>query len=261
MSFPFPGMNPYLEQPDVWHDFHYSIVLAIRSTLTPLIRPAYLAKIDENVYVHELSAEERVLLGRPDVAVLARHDSGEKGAQIVINPAPTQGHLQPATDVLREPFIEIRDARSRELITAIEVLSPTNKGIGPDRDQYLAKRKRIIASAVHMVEIDLLRGGPRMPVDDLPQCDYAVMVSRSFQRPRVDLWPIRLRERLPEIPIPLRHGDVEASIDLQAHIEQVYEAAGYEDYVYSGTPQPLLHPEDAAWAAAQIAALSRENVT
>lgn len=250
MPHPFPGMNPYLEQEDVWHDFHGRLVTRIAESLTRIVRPKYIAKIDENVYIHELSAEQRFLLGRPDVGVLAnqRSEGGTATAAWGRITAPLHGHVTPATDIQREPFLEIRDRETRELVTVIELLSPSNKTVGPDRDQYLAKRKKILSSNVHLVEIDLLRGGPRMPIGDLPQCDYYVMVSRSSERPRVELWPIRLRERLPEIPVPLRNDDPDATVDLQPLVEAVYDAAGYEDYIYRGTPQPPLHPEDAAWA-------------
>ncbi len=84
-------------------------------------------------------------------------------------------------------------------MTVIELLSPTNKYAGPDREQYLVKRRELLASPVHFVEIDLLRGGPRMPMQDLPECDYCVLVSRVETRLDAGLWPIRLRE-----PIRLR---------------------------------------------------------
>jgi len=251
MSSPFPGMNPFLEQEDVWHDFHQSFITALRDALTVQIRPKYIAKIDENVYIHELSAEQRFLLGRPDVGVLANERTEGSAATAALQrgiSAPVHGHVLPATDVEREPFLEIRDRETRKLVTVIELLSPSNKWSGPDRDQYLAKRKRILASNVHLVEVDLLRGGPRMPIGDLPQCDYYVMVSRCEERPRVELWPLRLRERLPEIPIPLWNGDPDATIDLQPVLNTVYDAAGYADYIYRGTPQPPLHPDDEAWA-------------
>lgn len=251
MPSPFPGMNPYLEQVDVWHDFHQSFATHIRDAIAPQIRPKYLAKIDENVYIHELSAEERHLLGRPDVAVLSNQPGGTATA-VADRTAPVYGHLLPLADELQESFIEIRDRESRELITVIEVLSPTNKVRGPDRDQYIAKRRCILASPAHLVEIDLLRGHERMPVKDMPPCDYAVMVSRYQERPRVGLWPINLRDRLPEIPIPLRYGDPDATLDLQPVLANLYDAAGYEDYIYRGKPQPPLSAEDAAWAEGLI---------
>ncbi|MEX2170132.1 MAG: DUF4058 family protein [Pirellulales bacterium] len=251
MPSPFPGMNPYLEQVDVWHDFHQSFVAHIRDAIAPQIRPKYLAKIDENVYIHELSAEERHLLGRPDVAVLSNQPGGTTTA-VAERAAPAYGHLLPLADELQESFIEIRDQESRELITVIELRSPTNKVRGPDRDQYIAKRRCILASPAHLVEIDLLRGHERMPVRDMPPCDYVVMVSRYQERPRVGLWPINLRDRLPEIPIPLRYDDPDATLDLQPVLANLYDAAGYEDYIYRGKPQPPLRGEDAVWAEGMI---------
>jgi hypothetical protein len=246
-AIPISWNEPVSEQVDAWHDFHQGFVTAVRNAITPQILPRYVAKIDENVYIHELSAEERHLLDRPDVAVLANEPRGAATA-VAGRASPMYGHLLPTTDVIHVPYIEIRDRQSRELITVIELLSPTNKERGPDRDQYIAKRRCILASPAHLVEIDLLRGYERMPVKDLPPCDYVVMVSRYQERPRVELWPMKLRERLPEIPIPLRFGDTDAALDLQPVIDSVYDSAGYAYYIYQGTPSPPLHPDDAAWA-------------
>jgi hypothetical protein len=257
MPSPFSGMNPYLEQASVWHDFHMRFIARIANELTPMIRPKYHAKIDHNIYIHELSAEERYLLGRPDVAVLSTSRPAGVATTAMHREAPVYGHVQPATDILREPFIEIRDNESRELVAAIEVLSPANKSIGADREQYIAKRRKLLSGSTHLVEIDLLRGGPRMPIEKLPQCDYVVMVGRSDEHPRVGLWPVRLKERLPEIPIPLRIGDPDVLLDLQPVVHSIYDAAGYEDYIYSGRPSPPLHPEDAKWAEEIIAAQVR----
>lgn len=194
MPSPFPGMNPYLEQPGVWHDFHQAFIAVIRNALTRQIRPNYIAMIDDHIYIHELSREERRFLGKPDVSV--RHFQGSTAtaetAHAIV--APAFGHITPAVDVLHESFVEIRDRETREVITVIELLSPTNKAPGSDREQYIGKRKVILASNTHLVEIDLLRGGVRMPIDDLPPCDYVIMVSRNIERPRVDLWPIMLRD-------------------------------------------------------------------
>jgi hypothetical protein len=133
-------MNPYLEQTGLWHDFHQRFLTRIADELTPRIRPKYHAKINQNVYIHELSAEQRYSLGRPDVTVLSSPRSVSVHATASYREAPMYGVVQPATDILREPFIEIRDNKSRELVTAIELLSQTNKSIGADREQYIAKR-------------------------------------------------------------------------------------------------------------------------
>lgn len=246
MPSPFPGMNPYLEQDEVWHDFHERFMPAVSEVLVPLVRPSYIVKLDEHLYIHELSAEERRFGGRGDIT-LAR--SGLPGASLP-GPAstpPSHGRVPVAVDVESQSFIEIRDRRNRELVTVIELLSPYKRH-GPDRELYLAKRHQLLASPVHLVEIDLLRGGPRLPIEELAECDYYVLVSRAEERPRAGIWPVRLRERLPAVPVPLRAPDGDVHFDLQEVIHRIHDAAGYQDYIYTGTPQPPLSPADVVWA-------------
>jgi hypothetical protein len=153
-----------------------------------------------------------------------------------------------AQDVRRVPFLEVRDRLGRELITVLELLSPANKRGGADREQYMAKREQLLSSAVHFLEIDLLRGGRRMPLENRRACDYSVLVSRAEDRPRAGFWPIRLRQRLPIVPVPLQSKDPDARIDLQEVFHDVYDAAGYDDFIYAGRPNPQLSAKDATWA-------------
>jgi hypothetical protein len=240
-------MNPYLERESVWHDFHENFLPVAREILSAQVLPRYFVKIDEHMYVHELGQEERRLAGRGDlwVAPLAP-DRGSGGSPALLE-APGEVEV-PQIDVEGQSFLEIRDRESRQLITVIELLSPSNKYSGPDREQYLAKTRQLLQSNVHFVEIDLLRGGPRMPWLGLPACDYCVVVSRAERRPRAGAWPLRLRDRLPVIPVPLRQGEADARLDLQEVLNRVYDAAGYQYYVYDDQPVPALTPEDAAWA-------------
>ena len=140
------------------------------------------------------------------------------------------------------------------------MLSPSNKNPGPDREQYLSKRRRLLAASVHLVELDLLRGGPRLPIDDLPECDYYVLVSRMEERPHVGLWPIGIRDPLPKMPIPLRDPDPDAHVDLKAVLDRVYDAAGYFAYLYEGTPQPPLDPAGSGRCGMTRRILSRRRV-
>jgi hypothetical protein len=160
----------------------------------------------------------------------------------------------PVRDVEELAFLEIRDRRSRELVTIVEVLSPSNTRPGSTRDQYLAKRQELLDSRANLVEIDLLRGGKPMPLDERPDraFAYSALVSRAPDRPRAGFWPISLRERLPIIPIPLRAPDADAELDLQEVLNHVYDTSGYEDYIYSGSPDPLLEVADQAWAESLI---------
>jgi len=147
MPSPFPGMNPYLEQDDIWHDFHERSIPHISEVIVPQVRPGYIVKLDEHVYIHERSAAEREFLGRADVSV-ARGDvplPSRQGTQVL--EAPVHGQIPVAVDVERLSFVEIRDRRDRQLVTVVELLSPSNKRQGPDREQYLAKRRQLLASA------------------------------------------------------------------------------------------------------------------
>lgn len=151
-------------------------------------------------------------------------------------------------DVERRASLEIRDRRSRRVVTVIELLSPTNKAPGINRDEYLNKRSVIFVGHTHLVEIDLRRGGERPQPPTLPRCDYYAPVSRIEDRPTLGVWPVGLRERLPVIPIPLTAPDADVALDLQGVLHRVYDAGQYRKYIYEGSPEPLLSAEDASWA-------------
>ncbi|MGH7128450.1 MAG: DUF4058 family protein, partial [Planctomycetaceae bacterium] len=53
MSCPFPGMDPYIERPEIWPDFHDSLIAALRGALQPLLRPRYAALTQDRLYVVE----------------------------------------------------------------------------------------------------------------------------------------------------------------------------------------------------------------
>lgn len=196
--------------------------------------PRYIAKIDEHVYIHDAGDGIRQFLGRADVGVAPlRPASLESGTTAAVLDAPVRVRL-PEVDRESESFIEIRDRQNRELVTVIELLSPSNKRPGEDRDQYIHKRHRLTAAGVNLVEIDLLRGGPRMPMTGLPACDYCVLVSPSEAWPDGGLWPVGLRDVLVPIPIPLRPSEPPAHLDLKVVLDRVYDAAGYHFYVYDG---------------------------
>jgi hypothetical protein len=247
-------MNPYLEQASVWHDFHERFLPVSAEILGAQVLPRYFVKIDHHLYVHEVVEESRRLIGRGDLYVAGLTPQGTSAAVAPVLEAPAEVTAVPMVDFERTPYLEVRDRESRAVVTVVEFLSPSNKYAGPDRDQYVAKRWEILCSNVNLVEIDLLRGGPRMPWQDMPECDYCVVVSRPGQWPRAGVWPIRLRERLPEIPVPLRPGEADARLDLQQILHRIYDAAGYGYYIYTGQPEPALSAEDAAWASQILSA-------
>jgi hypothetical protein len=239
-------MNPYLEQNDTWEDFHTNFITRMQEALSGVVGPSYVVKVEVRLLLHERSAEERRLLGRADlgVSVLQAPVPSTLGTALQ---APVQLEL-PAVEVERHTSLEIRDRRNRRVVTVIELLSPSNKVRGADRDDYLAKRRQVLASQTHLVEIDLRRGGIRPDLPALPPCDYYVLVSRYEDRPRLGFWPIGLREPLPLVPVPLATPDPPVSLDLRAVLDHSYDAAGYGKYIYQETPDPPLTPDEEAWA-------------
>lgn len=245
MPSPFPGMNPYLEQSDAWEDFHTNLITRMQEMLSPQVGPNYYVKVEVRLYLHELSAEQRRYFGRADVGVVGQ-PSRAPSAKTINATAPME-LLMANVEVERHSSLEIRDRRNRRVVTVIELLSPTNKTPGPDRDDYLRKRNVLLIERIHFVEIDLRRGGERPGPPTLPPCDYYALVSRYEDRPKLGLWPLTLRDRLPIIPIPLCAPDPDALLDLQAVLDRAYDAADYGKHIYGETPEPPLSEEQLTW--------------
>jgi hypothetical protein len=247
MPSPFPGMNPYLEQESAWEDFHPRFITRSAEVLSAQVRPRYFAKIEERLYVHEPDVEGRRFVGRSDVSMTPGSSTTSAGPAAELLQAPAHVRV-PILDVERSSYLQIRDRVNREVVTVIELLSPTKKKPGTDRAQYESKRNLVLWSSTNLVEIDLLRGHPRMPMAEAPKSDYCVLVCRPEEWPRAGFWPISLHDRLPVIPVPLRPGEPNVTIDLQELLHRLYDVAGYGLYIYEGTPDPPLSRADARWA-------------
>ncbi len=250
MSNPFPGMNPYLENPVLWREVHSLLIVALFDALNPQVRPKYRVAIEQRVY--KASGEDSLLVGIPDVAVKASQTAkkSETGNIAVAAPAvkPMTVNL-PIPETVRESYLEVRDVATREVVTVIEVLSPKNKRSGEGRRAYDKKRLRVLGSSSHLVEIDLLRDGKPMTIlDNHIQSDYRILVSRYEQRPKADLYPFNLKETIPTFALPLWEGDTEPVVDLQDLINGIYNRASYDLVIdYSKESVPELSEEDKIW--------------
>lgn len=249
MPSPFPGMNPYLERRSACRSFHQNFLDAAQTALIEQVHPRYFVQLEATLYIHEPAAEERRLFGQADFGLTAKDPGGGSATIPHATSAPAYASLPTGVAVEEVYSLEIRDSEGNELVTVFELLSPTNKYAGPDREQYLGKRRHVFRSQTHLVEVDLLRGGPRMPLAGLPHSDYCAIVSRVEERPRVGVWPWRLRDPMPIVPVPLRASEPDAQLDLKAILDRLYDEKRYSDYIYAGPPEPRLAPDDAAWAS------------
>ena len=250
MLSPFPGMDPFIEAGN-WPGFQTLLIGEIVTVLVPQVRPRYAVLPEQRVYVESVADEPREI--RPDVALARDVMSEASGVALeTVSVAATQ-YVVTIPSPQEEPYIEIRLLPGHELVTVIEVLSPSNKLDGADgRQEYLKKRNEILRSKVHLVEIDLLRGGLRAPTDQSlkPGTHYCVMIHRAAERPFAKVCEWTIRNRMPTIRIPLADGDPDAMLDLQAAFARIYERGGY-DYLldYEQPIVPPLSPTDATWAS------------
>lgn len=248
MPSPFPAMDPYLEG-SLWMPTHGQLIAEIARQLSPKLRPRYLALMTERfVFEEPESVAVATAATYRDVGVATAGTEASAPAAESVGRGPL-----PLTTVMPESIphfsVEIRGVADRRLVTAIEVLSPTNKR-STGRQEYLAKRRRILLSTAHLVEIDLLREGQRVPMrEELPDAPYFVFVSRAEARPATEGWPIRLDRPLPAVPVPLLDGDPDVTLDLQEALTNVYDLLGYDLAVdYKKPPEVPLTREQTTWA-------------
>lgn len=248
MPSPFPGMDPYLEHPALWPDVHASLIVAIRETVRPLVTPRYYVAVEQRTYL--LSADDLVLIGVPDVAVI---DRGRRDAALPGAAVSRSGVLEvevPMGEDVEEVFLEVREVTTGKAVTVLELLSPVNKLVGRGREAYEEKRAQVLRTRTSLVEVDLLRAGEPMPVvgPSIPS-DYRILVSRGATRPRAQLYAWAVREPIPAFPLPLLPEDAEPMVELGTVLHALYERAGYDLRLdYARAPVPPLGAEDAAWA-------------
>lgn len=262
MPSPFPGMDPYLENPMLWHGFHAAFIASASAAINSLLPPNYVASIEERLYVLQ---PERAIY--PDVTVLQRprepvlagggYAGGRDGGTAVAAPIDSPYLLSVYPTEVREPFIEILSVGNEEqVITVIELLCHANKAPGsPGRDLYLTKQQEVLFSPVHLVEIDLLRAGkhtvapPAESLNDIAPWDYVISLHRASFPFRYEVWLPTLRKPLPRISIPLASPDPDIALDLQSLLDHCYEGGAFSRRIhYNRPPEPPLSAEDAQWA-------------
>lgn len=252
MSMIFPGMDPYLEHPQIWPGVHSRLVVYLADQLQPLLRPRYVAAVEERVFIE--GADQQII---PDVWI-KRTQAPEQSPNVAVADADEPVVVQLPDLEIHESYIEILDRHSgQSVVTVIEVVSPTNKFPGPGRDSYLSKQREVRSSTAHLVEIDLLRSGqhvlavPEWAVRGRGPYDYLVCVNRAGGlRDLFDLYPRGLRDRLPRIRVPLAGDDPDVPLDIQAAVAHVHDAGSYRARIdYRSPCQPPLEPNDQTWAS------------
>ena len=260
MPSAFPGMDPWLESPEQWHNVHRILITLITVELNRILPEGFAATIDEQVYL--LLPEDRYL---PDVAVVRTPNFATQTTRKVATMPSAVATITPSIEVnveaveeIQIPFIKVVTTHGRrDVVTVIEVLSPINK-TGKSRDDYQKKQRDLLDSEAHFLEIDLLRGGLHtVAVKESSllatyenEWDYIVCLHRAGHGEHFSCWPFTVREPLPIVPVPLSKDYPDTPLNLQDLLERCYEDGPFRRTIdYNLPPTPRLKRSDAVWAS------------
>jgi Protein of unknown function (DUF4058)/Protein of unknown function (DUF2934) len=227
MPSPFPGMDPYLEDDQLWPLFHHHLVLCLYQVLLPGLVDRYRARVVQRRYI---------------VNSAVAHAPGVEHA---------------------EEVLAIRQRADDKLVTLVDVVSPANKTTAAGRRAYLEQRQAARAEQASVVEIDLVLQG-RLTLDysreGLPAWDYAVTVTRSIQPERYEIYTSTLQKRLPRFRLPLAPDDRDTVIDLQAAFARCFDQGEYAARIdYRRDPAAPLSIDQRLWLDQILRAQKRRD--
>jgi hypothetical protein len=251
-------MDPYIEACGLWEGFHNRLIHKIDESLAQVLPRGYIIDTAVRSYVVLMEPEGKdESLAKPDVAVTqpttAKKPRRKKAGVAVASSAedaesvPMEAFI---AEKFEEPFVEIYAEREEPiLVTCIEVLSPSNKREGTEGwNIYQRKRQALLLGQANFIEIDLLRGGHKMPMrTPWPDSPYTLLVCRATRAPRCRAWRAYFQRRLPPIPVPLLDPDPDLSLDLQPLIDTIYALGRYDERIdYTRPLSPQLSAVDAS---------------
>lgn len=244
---PFPGMNPYLEHRHIWPGFHDALVAQIQSDVGPRLPDRYRVELHQRVDIESSAGPPPDLAFMIPDALVTDEPPGSTAQTVAVAEAADVA-TSPVEDYairVRMPrevkvtWLRIEAMPDQELVTIIEVLSPTNKAPGRERQRYERKREVIVGSSANLVEIDLLRGGQPMPLETPPPpSDYRILVCKGWQRPSALLYPFSVRQPIPPFILPLLPEDEPLTVDLGPIINGMHHTARYGQVARYDEPPP-----------------------
>jgi hypothetical protein len=256
-------MDPYIEACALWEDFHHDLISEIKYALARDAPERYLVRTGERSYVVLVEQEGKTSRPfQPDVSVTTerrRRPPRKKAATAVAErvlkaePVLMRAFIE---EEHREAFVEIYEATPKQrLVTCVEVLSPSNKRPGtPGWDLYQRKRQSLLLGDANLVEIDLLRGGQRMPMlDQWPDSPFTILVARARKYDLCQVWPVYFQIPSPSVHVPLAKSDPDILLNIQPMIDSIYGRSRYGRSIdYTKPLNPRLGDAENAWLEKQL---------
>lgn len=265
MPTPFPGMDPYLERPALWHGIHNRLITAIADVLSPILRPRYFVAVEEHSYLDDNSSTS--FMDVPDVGVIGPYTreplhTGPVALLELPRVAEPQVIDLPMSEEVRVTYLSIQEVGESDVaaelflegedgmkvVTILEILLPWNKASKEGRMQYAHKRRKIFNSSTNLVEIDLLRSGTRFVQTKSAGEHYNILVSDAQMRPQAHFYPFTVQQPIPAFHLPLQADDEWPLLDLNTILHDLYDRAGYDLRInYRQEPIPAFEEDDAVW--------------
>lgn len=250
-------MDPYLEPSHYWPDFHASFVTYLSDALNSALPDDYVAELNERFQLVPL-VEGRPRKLHPESSIAA-----SAPPRLAVAAPAEMGRCAPTSvpfpmlyiDLPRETYIEVFHLPHRSLVATLELLSPYHKS-EPGRSDYCTRRNAAMLRNVHLVELDLLVGGSRLPAGKpSPPADYYALVSRGNGKCQTEVYSWNLRQPLPRLPVPLLAPDSDLWFDLGAVFTTAYDRGRYARRLdYEKPPGLPISEADQNWVAEQLKA-------
>ena len=154
-----------IEAAGMWAYFHKDWLLEMRKLLRPQLPAEYHVFVESETILVTPDAAEPPTVTLPDLSVAtaqARSAQHREAASRQVTAATIE--LDEPCELFNKYALVIRRAPDNAIVAALELLSPSNKGVGSrlDRDKYLRKRDAFLEAGVNFLEIDALVEGDRL---------------------------------------------------------------------------------------------------
>ncbi len=259
MPSPFPGMDPWLEARGLFPSVHSDLITRLRQAINAVLPAQYIATTNRLVWIDPEQKRE------PDVGTFGpdARPPGTVSGELFADAGMVAVLAERPAEEWELPYLEIVSDDGDRLVTALEILSMTNKIPGDTgRTAYREKQEEFRLGNVNVVEIDLLRGGTHTTAAPhgqlrrvLPGFDYHLCTTVVGRPLRHFIKPFRVSDPLPPLVVPLDPGVTPVRIELQPLFDQLYDAGRFHQLARYATrqPDPPLTLEQQAWAAGLLA--------
>jgi hypothetical protein len=225
-----------IEHKRLWAYFHKDWIVEIRNQLRQQLPDTHHVFVESETIFLSPDTDDFVAKSMPDIAVV-RATTERKPQQLestVSNAAVIE--YDEHYELYSKYSLTIRRSPENVIVAAVEVLSPSNKGIGNrlDRGKYLLKRDSYLEAGINFLEIDALTEGESVvphPIRKASTFDRHVWTcfhDDGVRRLRAYGW--NSDQPIPTIPWRIE-GELSVGVDLGKAAAAAFEFNRWQSFV------------------------------